>query len=469
MISAFLFALVLVVAGSTVGYSTYYRDRALPGTSVAGLSVAGMSRAEVLSHVTQAAKDVSVAVDVDGQVSELGLDQAGYVVNAEATVERVFSANQSWWSRLTSIGQSRQVEPAVEVNETRLDNLRDELASKAGEPAQNATVKFDENQQRFVAQAERPGKGVDTHTLQNAFACAARTLNSQELSLQVLDVEPQVTTARAQAVAEEANQYLDLKITITDGIRDYSPDADTRASWMNLSSADGELTDPTINAEAVTQWVSELGKETNEDPVPGIRNVNSRGDVVSTPSSGSKGYTVKNIDEVATALIKALNEKTNFTGDFDYDETEPTYETRLIADGAENLVYQAAPGEKWIDINLSNNTVTAYEGSTIMQGPMYMVPGAPGMETVTGTFRVYLKYASQTMRGFNLDGSRYETPDVPWVTYFHGDYALHGAPWRSSFGWSGEGGSHGCVNMPVANAQWIYNWADIGTVVVSHY
>ena len=59
--------------------------------------------------------------------------------------------------------------------------------------------------------------------------------------------------------------------------------------------------------------------------------------------------------------------------------------------------------------------------------------------------------------------------DVPWVTYFTGSYALHGAPWRNSFGWSGEGGSHGCVNMPVSEAKWVYDWAPVGTTVVSHY
>ena len=73
------------------------------------------------------------------------------------------------------------------------------------------------------------------------------------------------------------------------------------------------------------------------------------------------------------------------------------------------------------------------------------------------------------MRGLNVDGTRYETPDVPWVTYFHGGYALHGAYWRSTFGHGGPGGSHGCVNMPIPAAKWFYDWAGIGTTVVSHY
>ena len=104
-----------------------------------------------------------------------------------------------------------------------------------------------------------------------------------------------------------------------------------------------------------------------------------------------------------------------------------------------------------------------------MRGPVSMVPGMPGLETVTGTYHVTRQVASETMRGNDLDGTPYVTPNVPWATYFYSGYALHGAPWRTSFGWGGPGGSHGCVNMPVDEAKWIYDWAEIGTTVVSHY
>lgn len=133
---------------------------------------------------------------------------------------------------------------------------------------------------------------------------------------------------------------------------------------------------------------------------------------------------------------------------------------------------QPAPkptGEKWIDINLSKFTVTAYQGSTvIMQSPM--VPGATKTPTVTGTFYVWSKVPLQTMRGTNVDGSSYVTPNVPWILYFHKGYATHGAYWRTKFGYhAGANGSHGCVNMPVNAAKALYDWANVGTKVVSHY
>jgi hypothetical protein len=124
-----------------------------------------------------------------------------------------------------------------------------------------------------------------------------------------------------------------------------------------------------------------------------------------------------------------------------------------------------ATGERWIDVNLSTYTLTAYSGNT-PQLQTVIVDGAPATPTATGTFYIHSKYDTQTMRGRNTDGSEYVTEDVPYVMYFYADFALHGAYWRSSFGYSG---SHGCVNMPVGDAAWLYNWAGYGTRVVVHY
>ena len=50
------------------------------------------------------------------------------------------------------------------------------------------------------------------------------------------------------------------------------------------------------------------------------------------------------------------------------------------------------------------------------------------------------------------------------MQYFHRGYAFHGAPWRSSSGTR----SHGCINLPVSDAKWLYDWASIGTKTVVH-
>ena len=57
----------------------------------------------------------------------------------------------------------------------------------------------------------------------------------------------------------------------------------------------------------------------------------------------------------------------------------------------------------------------------------------------------------------------YDLPGVPWNLYFtHEGAAIHGAYWHDNFG---KPRSHGCVNLPLAEAHKLYTWADIGVQV----
>jgi hypothetical protein len=40
--------------------------------------------------------------------------------------------------------------------------------------------------------------------------------------------------------------------------------------------------------------------------------------------------------------------------------------------------------------------------------------------------------------------------------YFNGSFALHGAYWHDKFGLKH---SHGCVNLPPKDANWLFDWA----------
>jgi lipoprotein-anchoring transpeptidase ErfK/SrfK len=66
-----------------------------------------------------------------------------------------------------------------------------------------------------------------------------------------------------------------------------------------------------------------------------------------------------------------------------------------------------------------------------------------------------------------INGEYYDVPSVPWVMYFTDlGHALHGTYWHNNFG---QTMSHGCVNLPMDFAEWLYGWADIGTRVEIHY
>lgn len=129
--------------------------------------------------------------------------------------------------------------------------------------------------------------------------------------------------------------------------------------------------------------------------------------------------------------------------------------------GASKPAQPSAGGAgRWIDVNLRTQRLTAYEGnkavfSTLISG------GLPRTPTVVGRFKVYAKLVSTRMRG-----PGYDLPNVPYTMYFYRGYAIHGTYWHNNFG---RPMSHGCINLRTADAAWLFNWARIGTPVVTHW
>ena len=463
-------ALVLVVICAGIVYAANYSGRALPGTTVAGTPVAGMTRDQVISAVNERADATTVTLTVEGKPTEASLNEAGVTVEADETADAAMKGSTSLPAFVSAIFSKRDVEPVLTVSDESIKKLAATANSTLTSEMKDASVIVAEDGESFTVTPAQNGNGVSTEDLASAVKQAGTTLTSVTQDVSVRQMEPSITTENAEAVAEKANALLDTPIEISDGIDTFTAERSDKVKWVEfLTKDDGSLDDPSIDAVKVADWVNALAAKTDVKPENRVDNVDSEGNVLTTAREGKKGLKTNNTEQITKDVVAAMTDGKAYEGLFHYDDVEPGSETKQVAEGTENLVYQAAEGEKWVDINLSDATVTAYVGGKVAGGPFYMVPGAPNTPTVTGTFHVYLKYDVQTMRGENADGSKYETEGVPWVTYFTGSYAMHGAPWRSSFGWSGYGGSHGCVNMPVDAAKFIYDWTDMGDTVVVHY
>ena len=115
------------------------------------------------------------------------------------------------------------------------------------------------------------------------------------------------------------------------------------------------------------------------------------------------------------------------------------------------LVYQPQSStEKWIEVDLSDQKVTAWEGR---EAVMHFTAstGLPNTPTRVGQYRIYQKYTSTRMIG-----PGYDLPNVPFTMYYDGSYALHGAYWHNNFG---EPMSHGCVNLSPGESEALFDWA----------
>lgn len=122
---------------------------------------------------------------------------------------------------------------------------------------------------------------------------------------------------------------------------------------------------------------------------------------------------------------------------------------------------------KLITVDIGKQKLFAWEGGKVVHETKVST-GMKLTPTVKGSFKIYLKKALADMRGPSpykniYPSGWYHLKNVPHQMYFYQGYAIHGAYWHNNFG---RVASHGCVNVPLAFAEWLFNWAGVGTQVV---
>lgn len=164
-------------------------------------------------------------------------------------------------------------------------------------------------------------------------------------------------------------------------------------------------------------------------------------------------------------VVQIYDTQTVDSADWNMIGLDQWVEARKVA---QVVINTAAPdgsnnATRWIDVNLAEQTLAVYDHNQLV----YATVIASGMEpfwTRPGLFHIQQKKETETMRD-NDPTDFYYIEDVPWTMYFDGPRALHGAYWRTRFGYAQ---SHGCVNLSVGDAHWLYDWAAVGDWVYVH-
>jgi len=126
-------------------------------------------------------------------------------------------------------------------------------------------------------------------------------------------------------------------------------------------------------------------------------------------------------------------------------------------------------GERWIDIDLARQSATAMIG----EAPLYtalITTGKDGWETPRGEFQILYRVADETMTSAAIGAEEYYVLDhVLYTQYFtNAGHAIHLNYWRDDWYFGNVRSSHGCVGMRLADAEFFWNFATLGTRVVIH-
>ena len=217
-------------------------------------------------------------------------------------------------------------------------------------------------------------------------------------------------------------------------------------------------------APSATVWRGVAGQEVNRRSEP-----NRSKPPVGTLTPGSP---VEVVRWVSGEQVEPRNDAWAELSDGSY-----VYSTSLRRTGDVSptpLPANAPTTGKWVDVNLTQQIATAYDGTTPRRSALVSA-GQPGWPTPTGVFPVLRRLETDTMDGTTLvgqgpdgAGSDYKVENVRYVQYFTNDgAAIHENYWRrpATFGMPG---SHGCIGMAPADAQWFWSFATVGTPIVVH-
>lgn len=260
------------------------------------------------------------------------------------------------------------------------------------------------------------------------------------------------------SVESEVQKIVSQSATLTVGEKQLTIKPEIIKSWLKISPIAG--TDQSvirIRANAIAESLTALANKQVVTPQDQVTVVHEDG-IPTVIAQGKNGTRLTN-----PATLKTQSEQIAKTL---MDSKGLAFNTPM-----ETVPFQAvtpAAFEKLIEVNVNTKQLYAYEkGQLVKTYPISA--GAPKTPTPIGQFKIFSKFAVQDMKGFNADGTKYFQPNVRWISYFlPGGYGIHGNYWRPLSWFGNVNSSHGCVSLPNDQAKWIYDFAPVGTTVITH-
>lgn len=414
-----------------------------PGTTVAGIPVGWMTPGAAADAIDSHLAETEVALTGSGAGTVLTGADLGVSVDATALADTAF-AEHPLWNLGAWMGDPVPAEITLDT-EKATAALRGAAPSSFEDPV-DAGVAFDPASGTFVITASEAGTGIDVGELNAAFTQAiADGSKTLEFSGDPTEAAPAVSDDDATATAASLNTMLPTVGFYVGEERTVPVDPAVAASWLTVVDDKGQLS---IQADpkAIQATVDGLPALVDRAPVNATNIVDSAGTVLRAEQEGVAGRALVDTSGIADQFAQQLAAG---NGAFALSVTETPFETV-------NLFRR-------IDINLSSQRAILYENNEVVNS-WAVSTGLPGTLTPTGNFKVFAHTRIQDMGCY--EGAPYCTKDVPWITWFAPNIGFHGTYWHNNFG---QRMSHGCVNLPIDLAKYVYDWSPKGLEVSVHY
>lgn len=452
-------AFLLLLANAVV--AALFEGQILPGVTVASQNLAWKTQAQARQTLNHQPVNYKLTVIAGDKQFPVTTTDFGAQYDINATVALAYDIGHgpiSLTGLVHSVGRG-SLGYAYALDHDKLSRFAAELSNQIGRPPLNATIQVVNGVINPIA--DQPGLSVQTQTLEQLIT---NSLNTDE---NVIHISPQPVIADIQlnqldSVTTTTQNYLTRKINFHYNGTVYTASAADIGHWLTFTP-DGQASqnhqlNVGVDPTQIKGWVQSVANNINIQPKN--KKVDIRNGVSTITQEGENGLAVDQ-DKTSSAIAAAMSANQNL--DYDLPTVSVAYKTET------NSTTTLSDG-RYIEINLSSQHLWAYQDQQVIySSPLTSGATGAGFGTVTGTFHIYYKTTNTYLNGHPY-GWNYNVFVQYWMPFYLG-YGLHDASWRSSFGGSDYyyGGSHGCVNLPLDTAAFLYSWADVGTTVWVHY
>lgn len=433
-----------------------------PGVSVAGHDLSFKNRAQALQVLRSQNLDRRFDLRVGDKTFIATNSDLGAEYELGATIEAAYNVGRNWPLPLAGLIEASNkgtVGYAYNINNTQLSKFTDSVVSSVGRDPVNATLQITDGNINVVP--DRDGLRVDRRYLNDLIANALADGKDQTISLQPVPKKADILAKDTAAAQKRAEDYLSRQISLSYNGKTFVLDRTALGYMIVFNIVSGSDGRPELKADiSKEQILGYLQSVANQvDVAAQNKIVVVRNGANSVEQEGKNGTTI-NQQPAADAIFTALQNGQNTTIALT-DSPVPFQTQTSNSNGPDARMY--------IEINLSSQRLWAYQdGQVVYSSPITSGATGKGFPTVTGTFAIYAKERNRYLNGA-VYGYDYNVFVQYWMPFYQG-YGLHDASWRNSFGGQDYwlNGSHGCVNMPLAAAVFLYDWAPIGTPVWVH-
>ena len=417
-----------------------------PGTAIAGVPVGGLTPGAAADAVSSRLAQTQVVLTGAGADAIVTGAQLGAQVDAQALADAAF-AERPMWNPSTWFSEAAAA--TVQIDETAATTALRAAAPALFTDPVDATIAFDAGKKSYVVTPAVAGEGIDVASVQEALQGAfAEGRPTTDVRPGIVAIEARTPTFVADAAANVLNGMIAQAGFYVGDERTVPISAETLASWLTLGTDDRGAITFTADVAAIQKAVDTLAEKVDRKAEPTTVIADGNGKVLNTLTQGRTGRTLGATAGIAAAFAQQLE-----SGNAAY---------ALPVTVTEHKVTKIS---RSIEVDLSEQRVYLRQDGQVVKSFLAST-GKPGTPTHTGTYRIGWKLTMQNMGNEDLTKyPHYYTENVPWVMYFNGDQAFHGAYWHNNFG---HVMSHGCINLRISDAKYLFDWAPNGTVVWIH-